>query len=196
MNISLFITSFKIKWYLSVHGSPMAIYFNSLIVSTTRSHKKLWVGLSEWSEILLHSRLCELVNIQSFALKITLLSLTHTRFLLNLSIKPLIRLGLASHCLSTMFGMASSVNLTLFVAYLIDRDKVTEITYVPQSVSRRTCCGKLASSALCSRFVSNHANEFYFAGTNTSLSTGRPICTIISGTIDHFTRLTMIISNS
>ncbi|KAK2167483.1 hypothetical protein LSH36_27g06052 [Paralvinella palmiformis] len=65
------------------------------------------------------------------------------------SIKLLIRLGLGSPSLSIMVGMVSSVSLTLFMSYPTDRAVDGEISKIrPQSVSRRACCGKLASTAL------------------------------------------------
>jgi len=103
----------------------------------------------------------------SNAPKITLLSPIHTRFLFYFSDKLMIRLGFASRCLTNLVGMSSSVSLTLFMSDPTDRAKDDEITYVPQSVSHRTCCGKLASTALCSCFAANHANESSFWGTNT-----------------------------
>jgi len=63
-------------------------YFNSLVVSTIHGQKKLWIGVSK-----LLLRQIYLLNVQSFASKITLLSLIHTRFLFSFPIKLLIRLG-------------------------------------------------------------------------------------------------------
>jgi len=65
-----------------------------------------------------------------------------------------------------MVGMSSSVSLTLFMSYLIDRANDAKIkTYVPQSISRRACCAKIAFAAICSCFAPNHANKTCFEGT-------------------------------
>jgi len=99
--------------------------------------------------------------------EITLLSLIHTCFLFSFFIKLLIRLGLASPSLSNKIEMVSSVSLTLFMSHPTDCAKDGEITKsVPQSVSRRACCGKLASTALCSCLAANCANESCFGGMN------------------------------
>ena len=68
----------------------------------------------------------ELVNVQQFAPKITLLSRIHVRFLFSFSIKLLIRLGLALPSLSNIVGMAYSVRLTL-LSYTIDLPREGEI---------------------------------------------------------------------
>jgi len=95
-----------------------------------------------------------------------------------------------------MVGMASSASLTLFMSYPIDRAKNGEIKNVPQSVYRRACCGKSASTALCLRFAANHENEFCFLGDRmNTLPTSRTICTIISGTILNFPSLAMTLSH-
>ena len=74
-----------------------------------------------------------MVNVQQFSPKITPLSLIHTHFLFNLSIKLLIRLGLVLHCSTNTVGMASCLSLTLFISYPTDRAKGGEITNIHSS---------------------------------------------------------------
>jgi len=82
-------------------------YFNSLVVSTIHSHKKLWVGLSKFrffanNDNFTYSRMHELVNVQYFDPKITLSLLIHTHFLFSFSIKQLNHMSLASSSLTNI----------------------------------------------------------------------------------------------
>lgn len=103
-------------------------YFRNLIVSTVHCHKNLWVGLSKFKCFV---NMCYLnlhkcmnwLKTNSLSPKIALLMLVYTCFLFNFSIKLLIRLGLTPLWLINMSLIASSLNLKLFMSYLIDRAK-------------------------------------------------------------------------
>ena len=166
---SYHITSFKIKLYFLLPGNPVEwgggalpyvvytgmccpqlniYYFNILIVSTIHSHKEHWVSLSKWFCLCISIIL--FIN-KSLAPTISLLSLIHTRFILNFPVKLVHSFRLSTCCLTNMARIAPSVSLPLFMSYPI-------------------LWGQMHASATC-----------------------RSNCTIISGTIFHFTCLTKTI---
>jgi len=111
--------------------------------------------------------MCKLVNVQWFTLKITLVSLIHTSFLFNFSIKLLIHLGLASRCLTNMVGMASSVSLTLFMSYTIDHAKDSEITNIHSSKCfTQSLLWQVAFHCTLFRFCSQTCKRVLFWGIN------------------------------
>ena len=117
----------------------------------------------------------KLVNVQTFTPKITPLSSMHTRLLFNFSIKLLNRLDLKSRYLSNIVGMAFC---EAGILHVISRSN-NEHTFL-KAFPSRACCGKLASTALCSCFAANRANEVCFWGQRMHTpSTGRSVCIII-----------------
>jgi len=112
------------------------------------------------------------VNVQHIAHKITLFSLIHTRFLFNFSIKLLITLDLASCCLTDMVGMTSSVSLTLFMSYQIDRAKDDEITNIRSSKCFSQSLLWQIGNAPGSCLAVNHPNYLHnYKRNNTPFST-------------------------
>ena len=119
--------------------------------------------------------------------------LSYYRLLFNFSIKLFIHFGLASRFLTNMVGMASSVTLTLFMSYLIGPAKDGERTNIrsskcfPQSLLWQV-------GFLCIMFMfrsQSRKRVLFFWERMHNLSIGRSICTVINGTINHFTRLIM-----
>ena len=132
----------------------------------------------------------ELINVQQSAPKSALSSLIHTRFLFSFFIKLLIRLGLASPSLPNVVGMASSVSLILSVSYPTDRVIDGEITNTFLTVVswHPLHCVHVSQPIAQTSLVWGELMH--------TPSTGRSICTIICGTIHHFTRLTKTIQNT
>ena len=126
---------------------------------------------------------------------ITLLSFSHTRFLFGFSIKLLFRLGLASR-FCQMWLEWYLLWAWHYMSYLTDRAKrhwnnkhTFFKVFFPQS---------LLWLPLHSVHVSQPITQTILVwGKRThTASTAVSICTIISGRIHHFTRLTMTILNS